>query len=129
MNLMLKVLEKNESLHHSFFSYNAKAVEDATKELLKFSITNKEKALDSDLLKVRESLEKISAKQTQEENKKQYGLANIYFVKIINKYDLGEKYQAYYCPMVRKKWVQNTQKGVDVQNPYDASMPDCGGRL
>ncbi|EQC45286.1 DUF3347 domain-containing protein [Bacteriovorax sp. Seq25_V] len=127
--LMLKILDKNESLHSSFFSYKAKEVEAAAKLVLSVSQTNKDKLLKADIDKANEYLSQIKSTVNEDENKKFYGLANIYLVKIINKYDLGEKYQAYYCPMVRKRWIQNTKKEANVQNPYDASMPDCGGRL
>lgn len=49
-------------------------------------------------------------------------------IHIVNKYDLGSKYNAYSCPMVKKKWLQNSDKMAKVHNPYAAGMPHCGSQ-
>jgi hypothetical protein len=74
-------------------------------------------------------LSKIKKAASLKENNKYYHFANVFLVQLINTYDFGKKYQAYYCPMVRKKWIQNISKIEKVHNPYDSSMPHCGGRL
>ena len=45
---------------------------------------------------------------------------------VLSKYDLGSDYNVYYCPMVRKKWIQNSTKHAGVKNPYAPEMPNCG---
>jgi uncharacterized membrane protein len=45
---------------------------------------------------------------------------------IISKVDLGGRYGIYYCPMVKKYWLQNIKKMSKVHNPYAPEMPHCG---
>jgi hypothetical protein len=42
---------------------------------------------------------------------------------------VGEGYNEYTCPMVKKKWVQNSKKRARVHNPYAPEMPHCGGQV
>ncbi len=126
---MINALKANESLHASFFQYDPKKIEQDSKLVLSgLKKVNHEK-LDKDIKRTISYLEKIKASASRDDNNKNYHLASSFLIKLINKYDFGPKYQAYYCPMVRKKWVQNVEEKSRVHNPYDPSMPHCGGRL
>ncbi len=126
---MLSALEANESLHASYFKYNSEEVDKWARVVEKKLSDVKHPKLNDDLIKAKSFLGKINGRAKQEENNKNYHLASSYLIKLVNKYDFGPKYQAYYCPMVRKKWLQNVDKQSRVHNPYDSSMPHCGGRL
>lgn len=125
-----EILASNDVLHDKFYQYNAVEIEaqkdDVAKLIAKFN--GHEQILDL-LKKSSVPLSKISKSSTEAENKKQFSIFNSVIVRIISDYEVDDKYKAYYCPMVRKKWVQDTAKKAGVNNPYDASMPDCGGRL
>ena len=41
-------------------------------------------------------------------------------------HSFSSEYSVYYCPMVKKNWLQSTAKSDEVRNPYDSSMPKCG---
>ncbi len=126
---VLKVLEANEALHSSFFRYNAKKVEaNAIKTSDAISkISNKEiKKLLENSSKM---LKSIKSDADREANNVSYHQASMALIYVINKYDLGKKYSGYRCPMVKKKWVQNTEKMAKVYNPYAPGMPHCGGKL
>lgn len=126
---VIKALEVNESLHASFFDYNAKEVEENAKKTSSAisKITNKDvkKLLENTVKK----LAVIKASSDREINNKNYHDASMGMINVINKYDLGDKYSGYRCPMVRKKWVQNTEKMAKVHNPYAPEMPHCGGKM
>ncbi|WP_417335738.1 hypothetical protein [Halobacteriovorax marinus] len=128
-NSMLKVLESNEALHASFFKYNPKEVEQNAKKTLDALNAIKNPEFKKLLAKAGEKLKLITATADREANNVNYHQASMAFIYIINKYDLGEKYAGYRCPMVKKKWVQNTKKMGRVHNPYDPSMPHCGGKM
>ncbi|WP_372651515.1 hypothetical protein [Halobacteriovorax sp.] len=126
---MLLVLEANEALHASFFKYNPKEVEaNAVKTSEAISkLSNKEiKKLLENSSKM---LKSIKGDADREANNVSYHQASMALIYVINKYDLGEKYSGYRCPMVKKKWVQNTEKMSRVHNPYAPGMPHCGGKL
>ncbi|OUR99695.1 hypothetical protein A9Q84_01330 [Halobacteriovorax marinus] len=126
---IIKTLEANEELHASFFKYDGKNVETTAMKVSKAmgNISNKDVAK---LLKhSKMMLTKIKADSKRDENNQNYHMVSMALIHIMNKYDLGEKYSAYRCPMVKKKWIQNTKKMGRVHNPYAPSMPHCGGRL
>ncbi|PIK13635.1 hypothetical protein [Halobacteriovorax sp. JY17] len=126
---VLNVLEVNEALHASFFKYNAKDVQaNAEKTAAAIAkVSNKEvkKLLEN----ASKKLSEIKEGADRESNNKNYHQASMAMIYVINKYDLGDKYSGYRCPMVKKKWVQNSQKMGRVHNPYAPEMPHCGGRM
>jgi hypothetical protein len=73
-------------------------------------------------------LKEIKASNDREVNNKNYHLVSMALIHIVNKYDVGSKYNAYSCPMVKKKWVQNSSKMAKVHNPYAPNMPHCGSK-
>lgn len=126
---ILKVLEANEALHASFFKYNAdEVVSNAKKTNAAISnVSNKE--IKKLLVNASKKLSAIKVDSKREDNNKDYHQASMAFIYLINKYELGDKYAGYRCPMVKKKWVQNTKKMGRVHNPYAPEMPHCGGRM
>ncbi len=127
--LLIKSLETNEKLHESYFSYDVKKVVDVKKDLVKSLAKVEHKKIKPIIKNAIKYLKKIANSNSRDDNNKYYHFANVYLIRVINKFDLGEKYQAYYCPMVRKKWIQDISKKEKVHNPYDPTMPHCGGRL
>ncbi|POB13408.1 DUF3347 domain-containing protein [Halobacteriovorax sp. DA5] len=123
---VVKVLELNETLHASFFEYDGAKVEEAAKKLS----TAIDKISDEKIKKLltfsKTKLSEIQASKTTAENNQSYHLVSMALIHIINTYDVGEKYNAYSCPMVKKKWVQNSSKQDKVHNPYASNMPHCG---
>jgi hypothetical protein len=123
---IIKVLKANEALHAAFFKYEASKVEAAATSLNTNieGLSNKE---ISKLLKYSQSLlMKIKASSEREENNKNYHLVSMALIHIVNTYDIGDEYNSYSCPMVKKKWVQNTKESDQVNNPYAPNMPHCG---
>lgn len=126
---MIKALELNEELHMSYFKYDAAKIEKSRDQVLAALSKVNDKKLQDKLAKAIKYLKEIKKSNRLEDNNKYYHFANVFLIQLINKFDFGPKYQAYYCPMVRKKWIQNVSKMEKVHNPYDSSMPHCGGRL
>lgn len=126
---MVKALVENEKLHMAFFNYDVKKIISSRDLLVKNLKVVKEKRIQTKLDKAISYLDKISKVNSKDQNNKYYHYANVYLIQLIEKYDFHKNYQPYYCPMVRKKWIQNISKIEKVHNPYDPSMPHCGGRL
>lgn len=126
---IIKTLEANEELHASFFKYNPKKVESSAKKVSEVmgKISNKDVAK---LLKHSKMLlGEIKSDSKRSDNNQNYHTVSMALIHVMNKYDLGDKFSAYRCPMVKKKWIQNTKKMERVHNPYAPSMPHCGGRI
>lgn len=121
-------LEANETLHSSFFKYDAKAVESNAIKLKKAIDAIEDKEVAKLLNFSKTKLSEIKASNDRETNNKNYHLVSMALIHIVNKYDVGSKYNAYSCPMVKKKWVQNSSKMAKVHNPYAPNMPHCGSQ-
>lgn len=126
---VLDILETNEKLHWAFFKYDGKKVEKLAGELS----GKMEKVSNKEIKKLLNFAQKqaktLVNKKPQKDNNQTYHMVSMALIHIINTYDLGDKYQGYRCPMVRKQWVQNTKKLDKVHNPYAAYMPHCGEKM
>ncbi len=122
---IIKMLEVNEQLHSAFFDYDAKKVEESAKALSEsigtISTPEVKKLLKYSQMKLKD----IKASNSESANKQKYHIVSMALIHIVNKYEVG-KYNAYSCPMVKQKWVQNSAKQDKVHNPYAANMPHCG---
>lgn len=119
------LLTANDKLHQSFFHYDAKKATANAKKVAKLITQLKNSKIRKLLSFSVKKLEMISATHTKKENNK---LMNTYWMAlshVIKMYDVGEGYNEFYCPMVKKFWVE---KSKDVHNPYSAMMPSCGDR-
>ena len=125
---VINALKVNEDLHASFFSYDGKNVELFAKKLNK-SISNiSDKKLVKLLKFAQGKLSDIKSSNDKDVNGQNYHIVSMALIHIINTYNVGPGYNAYSCPMVKKKWVQNSTKDSKVNNPYAAMMPHCGSK-
>lgn len=125
---VVQVLESNEKLHNAFFNYEEGKVEKAAQKTISAIEEIENKEIKKLLTFSKGKLGEIKASNEREENNQNYHLVSMALIHIVNTYDLGEKYSGFSCPMVQKKWVQNTKKMPKVHNPYDPAMPHCGGQ-
>ena len=126
---VLKLLEENEELHGSFFKYKGEKVAAHSKKMVSLIDKISHKEIKKLLGFGKKQLELLTAKRSQKENNQSYHMFSMAMIHIMNTYELGDKYKGYRCPMVRKQWVQNTEKMDKVHNPYAAYMPHCGEKL
>lgn len=120
------VLQANEELRLSFFDYKMADVETAASKMIKQIKQVKHPELTKLLAYPVKKLETIKAEATEDANKEAFGVISLGLANIVRKYDVGGKWNVYSCPMVKKSWIQDSAKVDDVQNPYAASMPNCG---
>ncbi|MFT6632233.1 MAG: hypothetical protein ACJAS4_002196 [Bacteriovoracaceae bacterium] len=125
---VISVLEANEALHNSFFKYDGKSVEENAKKLKVAIDAIEDKEVAKLLNFSKGKLTEIKASNDRKTNNKNYHLVSMALIHIVNKYDVGSKYNAYSCPMVKKKWLQNSSKIAKVHNPYAPNMPHCGSQ-
>jgi hypothetical protein len=124
---LISILKIDEALHESFFKYDAALVEKHAKALATRVDSVKDKKIKKLFKRTSKQLLKIKASGEKDKNYHLYGLVNKTLVEILKKYDLGSDYNIYYCPMLKKSWVQNSKKKNKVHNPYAGDyMPHCG---
>lgn len=123
------VLDLNDKLHGAFFHYDESQIAKIALEL-KNAIDKIENVEIKKLLTYsQEKLAQMTKDSSREDNNKNYHLVSMALIHIVNKYDVGEKYNAYSCPMVKKKWLQKASKGEEINNPYAVNMPHCGSQI
>ncbi|EQC49915.1 PF11827 family protein [Bacteriovorax sp. DB6_IX] len=112
----------------AFFKYDGSEVEKFSKELESSlgSISNTE--VSKLLTFAKNKLKEIQSSKSKEENYQSYHIVSMALIHVVNTYDIGGDYNAYSCPMVKKKWLQNSSKLAKVHNPYAAMMPHCGSQ-
>ncbi len=125
---VINVLAKNEALQPSFFTYNAKDIQKNAGLVIAAINKIPKSAVSKKLAFAKTKLTELNAKKTTKENNESYSIASTAFVHIVNTYDVGPEYNSYSCPMVNKKWIQNSKKKLRTHNPYAPEMPHCGQR-
>ena len=128
---MLRALEAYGELHSAFYEYNPLAIEEKSKKLSLLLRNNPNTYMVKELKNqgVLSSLEamKAGAKKSIHNN-----LLDSVSIKInelvLSQENIGDIYGLYYCPMINKHWLQNTQIMSTVHNPYAPKMRQCGSR-
>lgn len=124
---VLAVFEANEKLHQSFFKYDAKKVEEEARNVAKAIDAIKNDEVKKLLTFSKGKLGEITSESDRDKNNENYHLFSMAAIHVLKTYDIGKTYNGYGCPMVKKKWVQNSEKVSKVYNPYAPEMPHCGG--
>lgn len=125
---LIEVLKVNEQLHQSFFKYDKNLVEQNARKLKDVIGKIKNEEVSKLLSFSRKQLGEIKSSHDRGINNNHYNLVSMALIHIVNTYDLGSKYNSYSCPMVKKKWIQNSAKMAKVHNPYAPQMPHCGSK-
>lgn len=120
------MLEANEGLHASFFEYDGEKIEKNAKKLSAKIDDISDDSIRQILKFSQEQLAKMSAESEREKNDQKYHVVSMALIHLVNTYNVGEGYNAYSCPMVEKKWVQNSKKMDRVHNPFHPGMKHCG---
>lgn len=123
---VVQVFKVNESLHSAFFKYDKEKVVKKAKKLSQAIDAISEPKVKKLLTFSQKKLGEITATASRKKNNENYHLVSMALIHVLNKFDLGEEYGAYSCPMVKKKWVQNKKVKKKVHNPYAPKMPHCG---
>lgn len=119
-------LVANELMHMAFFKYDIEKI-DAAKKKLTVALNNiSNKDIQSFLKFAKTQLANIDGKNDKKKNNQNYHMVSSALIYVMNRYEIGNNYEAYYCPMVKKKWIQHSKKMTKTQNPYSADMPTCG---
>lgn len=123
------LLEKNEQVHASMFNYKKEDLKKAVVTFKKRALEIKDKEVQKYLEPAIKASSELLKNKTKEEDNESYHRLSLALVKLVELYKIGSTYNIYYCPMVKKRWVQNSTKMRKVHNPYAPEMPHCGGQI
>lgn len=126
------VLSANEELHAAFYQKKKAIIESravAVSDKIKL-VTDKKIKIYLD--RADKNLLKLNGSNDEKRNNWLYHLASKQFKLVLSKFEIAN-YNVYSCPMIFPNkdayWVQNSKKLAQLQNPYDTSMPHCGGKI
>lgn len=122
------VLEKNDALFNEFLQASPQALEKRAEELHQ-AITKAKSSNVKGLVTAAGSLTKIKNKLSKDENLALYHDFMKNFAEVIKKSNVSKTHAVFYCPMVKKYWVQNITQGRDVKNVFAQDMLECGSEV
>lgn len=123
------VLVKYESLHKAFFDNNTNDVKAKASEVLAEIEKIKDEKIVKTLTYTKKKLKEISESNDAKANKEAMNTVSQGLLVVLEKHAPNKSYSRYYCPMVKKYWIQNISKSEKVMNPYaSSSMPHCGAK-
>lgn len=123
--VVVGILKKNDELLNAFLKKDSKGVEKIAIELnnqlskLNTEVLNSTKKQASKLLE-------IKATNSNEKNLISYEQFLKPLVEVVKANDVGNRFNIFYCPMVKKSWIQDIEVNKDVKNVYAMDMLECG---
>ena len=124
-----KVLSNYELLHKAFFANDLSQVKEAAKKVRSAIREIKDEKIQKTLAFSVKKLELIEKSDDLSASQKAFDTASQGILVVLEKQAPNSSYARYYCPMVKKYWIQNISKSEIVMNPYASqSMPQCGSR-
>lgn len=126
---VIALLTQNEKIHAAMFEYNKKALKSAVKKFQGLVTELKVEEFKKTLAPALKASGELLSNEKKEQDNESYHRLSLALVKLVETYKLGGVYNVYYCPMVKKRWVQNSEKMRKVHNPYAPEMPHCGGQI
>lgn len=121
-----EVYRRNDKLYQLFVEEKYDQVEEQAKKVAKAI----ESIEDSDVTQLlnftKKNLRDLEGELDVDVMQEAYSMISTALIHVLKTYDIGPGYNAYYCPMVKKRWVQNSMEVTEIQNPYDKSMRMCG---
>lgn len=122
-----KVLSHYELLHKAFFANDLSQVKEAAKKVRSAIGEIKDEKIQKILAFSVKKLELIEKSDDLSSSQKAFDTASQGILVVLEKQAPNSSYARYYCPMVKKYWIQNISESEVVENPYASqSMPHCG---
>lgn len=123
------VMKNYETLHSAFFTYDGGKVELAANELSKTILKISDQKIKKKLEFALKQLTEIKVSNDRKNNNDYFHSVSLALMHVLKAHGGDNKYHGYTCPMVKKKWIQNTEKNSRVMNPYAPEMPHCGEQI
>lgn len=121
-----EVYRRNDKLYQLFMQERYDQVEGQAKQVAR-AIEKIENPDVTQLLDfTKKNLRDLDGELEVEVLQEAYSMISTALIHVLKTYDIGPGFNAYYCPMVKKRWVQNSMEVTQVQNPYDKTMRKCG---
>lgn len=121
--VLMPILEANDKLFLALLKDDQSEVEKAAKAL-----SEKLTSAGKDGVKAAEHIKPITKTNTKEKNLEHYSAFMTVLVKEFKGAKMKGDYEVYYCPMIKKSWIQNKKTTTGVKNVFSQDMLECGGK-
>lgn len=115
----------NDQLFNALLAKDAKLIEKKSQEISALLQGNKDAVFKELALKA-SNLKTIKSSTKQEDALKTYEEFLKPLIKVVQEYDLGNSYNVFSCPMVKKSWIQDVRVNKGVKNVFAPYMLECG---
>ncbi len=119
------MLKQNDRLFGILLKKEGKAIEKEATELTKLLSVSSAGIL-IDVKKGSEFLGKMKATADIDTQLENYEKFLVPLIQVVKKVNVDPKFQIFYCPMVKKYWIQDTQVNKEVRNVFATYMLECG---
>ncbi|MBL7664272.1 MAG: hypothetical protein JNM93_04010 [Bacteriovoracaceae bacterium] len=134
--------QHSAKVHNHKLAIELDKVLEANQELFSTLLKNDQSQLEIASNKLREVIAKSSSKEikalnlgnmAKAKNKSQnieiYGQFLPKLIEVFKQNNINQNYAIYYCPMVKKYWIQNIKIQSKVQNVFAQDMLECGEKI
>lgn len=126
-SILSEILAKNDLLFNSFLKEDKDLTEKYAKEL-SVLVTTADSLIIKEVKAEVSSLSKIKSSIKNEKNLESYELFLKPLISLVQKFDVGAKYNVFTCPMVKKSWLQDVRVNKEVKNVFASYMLECGNQ-
>ena len=120
------VLVDYDHLHGAFFKNDMKMIKEGASKLKKSLFKLKQKDMEYAVKRLENLVGRDDIKKAHED----FNIVSQAILVLIDREGGVKNHSRYYCPMVKKYWIQNTTDSEKVMNPYaSSSMPHCGSKI
>lgn len=123
------LLEKNDALYNSLLGDDSKLITEKARDLKIYLHSRGHSKILNGLHQKLGKLDEIAASKDKNSTLNSYAEFVSPLIELVKKYDIGLSYNVFFCPMVKKSWIQNTDKQASVQNLYAPGMRECGEQV
>ncbi|MBD65083.1 MAG: hypothetical protein CME62_07745 [Halobacteriovoraceae bacterium] len=124
-----KVLSEYESLHQAFFDEKLEKTKTQAKSVSAAISEIKDPEILKLLTYTQKKLTELQNSTDLDKSKEAMNVVSQGILNVLEKHAPNKHYARYYCPMVKKYWIQNIKDSEKVMNPYaSTSMPHCGSK-
>lgn len=122
-----KSLTNYEQLHTAFFANDLNEIHKKAANLLSSLNEINDEKINKTLSYSKRKLQNMTKMESLEEARSSFNIVSQGLLVILEKQSPRNNYSRYYCPMLKKYWIQNISQSEKVMNPYaPQSMPHCG---
>ena len=124
---LTEILSKNDALFHAFLKKDQGLIERAANDLSS-AVSKSHGVILSSVRSESGKLKLIKANSPNEKNLAAYESFLTPLVAVVKSYEVSKAYNVFFCPMVKKSWIQNIEVQKEVRNVYAMEMLECGSQ-